>query len=61
MLKQWRSVLHILIVNKMEGCGHINTACHVHLPKKTKVLATKGLLERQSMLFIKVSGRMHNN
>ena len=30
-----------LAVDKIEGRGHINTACHERLPKKTKVLATK--------------------
>ena len=27
-----------LAVDKMDGCGHINTACHECLPKKTKVM-----------------------
>ena len=49
----------------MDGRGHINTAHHERLPKKTKVtdvvLATKGLLERRSSSFIKVSGRMRSD
>ena len=27
----------IVAVNKMDGHGHINSACREHLPKKTKV------------------------
>ena len=26
-----------LTIDKMDGCGHINTACHERLPKKTEV------------------------
>ena len=54
-----------LAVNKMDGHGHINTACHERLPKKTKVTrnyeATKGLPERQSASFIKVSKQMRTD
>ena len=28
----------IVAINKMDGCGHINSACREHLPKKTKVM-----------------------
>ena len=48
----------------MDGHGHFNTAHRERLPKKNQsdvLLATKGLLERWSTLFIKVSGRMHND
>ena len=47
-----------LIIDKMDRRGHINTADHERLPKKTK--ATKGLPERLSVSFIKVTGQMHN-
>ena len=51
-------------IDKMNGCGHINSTCLEHLPKKTKVtryyVATKELLERQNASFIKVSGQMHS-
>ena len=55
-----------LTVDKMDGCGHINTACHERLPKKIKVtwymvLAMKRLPKRWSASFIKVSGRMHSD
>ena len=49
-----------LAIDRMDGRGHINTAHRERLSKKTKVLAIKGLLERQSASFIKVSGQMHN-
>ena len=49
-----------LEVDRMDGSGHINTARRECLRKKTKVtryyLATKGLPERRSTSFIKVSG-----
>ena len=49
----------------MDGRDHFNTARHESLPKKTKVtwyyVATKGLPERRSTSFIKVSGQMHND
>ena len=49
----------------MDGRGHINTAHRERLPKKTKVMwcyvATKGLPEKRSASFIKVSGRMCND
>ena len=45
-----------LAIDKIDECGHINTTCREHLPKKTKaMLATEGLPERQSASFIKVS------
>ena len=54
-----------LAVDKMDGHSHFNIARSECLPKKTKVmqsvLATKGLPERQSASFIKVSGRMRND
>ena len=50
-----------LAIDKMDGHGHINTVHHERLPKKTKVLATKGLPERRSATFIKVSGQMRSN
>ena len=54
-----------LAIDKMDERGHINTARHERLPKKTKVMwyyvAAKGLLERWSISFIKVSGRIHND
>ena len=51
-------------INRMDGRGRINTAHRKCLSKKTKVMryyvVTKGLLERQSASFIKVSERMHS-
>ena len=46
---------------KMDGRGHFNTARRERLPKKTKMTQyqlQKGLPERQSASFIKVSGQM---
>ena len=50
-------------VNKIDGRGHIKTSHRERLPKKTKtmrysLLTAKGLPERRSASFIKVSGRM---
>ena len=49
----------------MDGHGHINTAHHERLPKKNKVtqyyIATKGLPERQSTLFIEESRRTRSD
>ena len=50
----------VLAVDKMDGCGLINIACHERLPKKTKVmhavLATEGLSKlRRIASVIKVS------
>ena len=53
-----------LAISKMDGHAHINTSRRERLPKKTKstsVLATKGLPERQSASFIKVSGQMRSD
>ena len=49
-----------LAIDILDGHGHINTARHERLLKKTKALATKGLPERRSALFMKVIGQMHN-
>ena len=50
----------ILAVDKMDGRGHINIVRRERLPKKTKMMwyyvATKGLRERRSILFINVGG-----
>ena len=48
-----------LAIDKMDGCGLINAACHEFLPKEDwgdVVLATEGLYERQSTSFIKWVG-----
>ena len=45
----------------MDGRGHFNIARSERLPKKTKVPAAKGLPERRSTSFIKVTGRMRND
>ena len=54
-----------LVTDKMDGHDDFNIARHECLPKKTKMtryyVATKGLLERQSVSFIKVSGQMHSD
>ena len=54
-----------LAIDKMDGCGLINTACRERLPKKTKVMryyvATEGLPERCSASFIKVSRGLRSN
>ena len=54
-----------LVIDKMDGCGFINTVHCEHLPKKTKVtqyvLATGGLPKRQRTLLIKMSRRMRSN
>ena len=47
-------------INRMDGRGRINTAHRECLSKKTTILVTKGLLERRSASFIKVSERMHS-
>ena len=37
-VSQLSLLLMTLAVDKMDGCGHINTACQERLPKKTKVM-----------------------
>ena len=49
-----------LAVDGMNGCGHINTAHRERLLKNDTVLATKGLPERRSTSFLKVSGQMRS-
>ena len=48
-----------LVIDKMDGCGLINTACRERFSKKTKVMryyvAIEGLAKRWSASFIKVS------
>ena len=52
----------ILVIERMDGRGHINTTRREPVKENygDAILATKGLPEKRSASFIKVSGRMRS-